>query len=687
MKFKEAYRAFHPSGGKRCTLKRKTETERETLINTSLNYESIKNYDSYAGFLADGYILVDLDNKIIKDEVDILTGEIKKVETHDPNKTESKKLIEILAQAGIDTPILETDHGHHFIFKVGAYDNKLKSTGGVLTPIGFKVDYKLGRNYDYECIKLNGVERTIINDTSNIADIPLWLVANNILEKKIKTIIETQGINGRNDSLISYKYLLFKAGYEKTIIDFILDVINEYLFYEPLPVKEMDTIKREENIEPNEEINVNKEAKPFLYPNKNGVLTVSTEKLAQYIINKYDFISLNGVPAYNNGICYKYTPKRKDIEKLMYKEYKAISVNKLNEAVNKFQWELEEKEEDKNYIALKNGLFNFNSFLLEPPNKNIIVARYIDVEYKPETKTFEVLNYLNDLVQGDLETIEVIKKHLGHAIYSKNIAQRVLLIKGNRGNGKTQFFKILEIFFGKENSSSLKLVEFNEKFKMIETVGKMVNFGDDISGQPLPETDTFKSVTGGGSIMVEEKGKQPVNYQDIKLDCFFNCNKLPKISDPQGAVLRRLNIIEFNNNFSMEKGNNDPYIVEKMTSKENLEAWLLLALDGLKQVIKDKGIARTAKTLEILEEYHKSNNPILDFIDEKLGDSPEKVVNFLMDKTTREIYMEYDIYCSFSNMKPLTQRNFTNEILNIYPDLAVRKTNGLRKYTKNYKNR
>ena len=86
MKFEKAFRGFYLSKGdkgKEPILKYKTDEQLKDFNNRLVGYnEADKQFNSFVGYLADDYVLVDLDNKDSQGE-------------YDSNKTESKKLIEI----------------------------------------------------------------------------------------------------------------------------------------------------------------------------------------------------------------------------------------------------------------------------------------------------------------------------------------------------------------------------------------------------------------------------------------------------------------------------------------------------------------------------------------------------------------------------------------------------------------
>lgn len=200
MKFEKVFRGFYKSKGdkgKVPILKYKTDEQLKDFNKKIVGYDRAnKEFDSFVGYLDDGYILIDLDNKDDKGE-------------YDSNKSESKKLIEILEHLGVKTPIIETPHGHHFYFKCS--NKNLTSVSGVYSLIGLKVDYKLGSKYGCACMKALGEVRPVINDTGEVAELPTFLLNNKVLNNTLKELEDIKASTGGRNSFISkYKYQLLK---------------------------------------------------------------------------------------------------------------------------------------------------------------------------------------------------------------------------------------------------------------------------------------------------------------------------------------------------------------------------------------------------------------------------------------------------------------------------------------------
>ena len=665
MKFEKVFRGFYKSKGdkgKIPVLKYKTDEQLKDFNKKIVSYdEANKQFESFVGYLADGYILIDLDNKDSKGE-------------YDTNKTESKKLIEILENLGIKTPIIETPHGHHFYFKCN--NKNLTSVSGVYSLIGLKVDYKLGSKYGCACMKALGEVRAIINNTGEVAELPTFLLNNKVFNNTLKELEDIKSSTGGRNSFISkYKYQLLKNGYDELITYQVLEIINNYIFDEPLPMKELTTLMRQEHIEASQDTSGTKEDS-FLYYNDKGKLKVHTRKMAEKMVNDYSIIKIDNYLFSYTGTYYRRC-MIEDIERAIYRLHKDITTNELKEVLKKIQLGTEIKKENLSYIALNNGIFNLDTLELEPFNKDKITTVYMDIDYiddvdiiTGEPSNSLIKNYILELVQNDFNLFTVICEFLGQALYRKeNILQKCLIIKGDRSNGKSKFLQILTKFFGTENVSTLDLKRFENRFDLSGIVGKMVNIGDDISGQYIGENSNIKKVITSEMLPIEQKGKDLFNYKPY-VTCIFSCNNMPRFDDTTKAIKRRLCILPFNNTYRPELNNINPFIVKEMTTPENLSEIFSWSVWGLRRVLRNHSLTDSPKIIELVEEFDRENDPIMTFIDDIAGDTELDLKGYFNMKDTKAVYTDYQIWCNNNGYKEMSNINFGKQLKQHIPNLT-----------------
>ena len=207
---KELYKGFVETKGKRPKVKLDTG-EYSTL-------EQVQNCNSFAGILKEDVIVIDIDDE--------------------PN---SELLMQIVEDMQLNCYVYQTSRGRHFIFK--NYQLNKCQTKTKLA-IGLEADIKCGTKIVPHALKVDGVERFLEWDCNydELAEIPKWLYP-------VKTTIDLMNLQegeGRNDILYRYILDLCRYGLSKDDARKTLEIINKYIFKDPLPQRELDTIMRDD---------------------------------------------------------------------------------------------------------------------------------------------------------------------------------------------------------------------------------------------------------------------------------------------------------------------------------------------------------------------------------------------------------------------------------------------------------
>ena len=166
------------------------------------------------------------------------------------NLEDSKIIKRIIHNKKINCIIMKTERGMHFIFK--NFDDVNSNLVGVITPIGIIVDVRSGNSNGYIIIKKAGIFRDIqfIGDKNNISKLPAFLrplrLEKNNSDKWYEKIRKCN-VGARNSNLTSFKGLLNFMDTKKIIK--VLNIINDFVFTEKIPEKEMKSICNPAKIE------------------------------------------------------------------------------------------------------------------------------------------------------------------------------------------------------------------------------------------------------------------------------------------------------------------------------------------------------------------------------------------------------------------------------------------------------
>lgn len=573
------------------------------------NYNQVKLLPEFAGILAEETILIDVDDF-----------------------EQSEILFKIVNDLKLKCRVYKTTRGKHFLFK-----NTEQQTCKTHTKvaIGLTVDIKVGIKNSYEVLKFNGKEREILYDTEEYELVPKWLFP----IKTKQDFLDMESGDGRNQALFNYILTLQSNDFTENESRECIELINKYILKDSLPSSELEVIIRDESFK-----------KPTFYKGN----TFLFDKFATYMKNQFHIIKINNqLHLYEDGI---YVTGQDKIESKMIEVVPSLNRAKRSEVYAYLNLLIRRniRTLDANLIAFKNGVYNIEDDSFTDFSPDYIITNKINWNYNPSAKSELAETTLKKFACNDEKIETLLKEVIGYCFYRYNELGKAFILTGDKSNGKSTFLDMISYLLGQENISSLDLAELGERFKTAELFGKLANIGDDIKGDFIPDLAIFKKLVTGDRVNAERKGQDPFEFNNYS-KMLFSANKIPRVKDETGAVLRRLIIVPFNAKFDKNDKDYDPYIKYKLRSDEVMEYLILEGLKGLKRVLKNKGFTISEKVETELQEFDEMNNPILMFI----RDNDEKDIR---NHTTNEVYLNYTEYCRESGLNPLGKIEFSRQM-------------------------
>ena len=383
------------------------------------------------------------------------------------------------------------------------------------------------------------------------------------------------------------------------------------------------------------------------YLDENG--KVKPELFSQYLIDELEIVIFDTklysrdreITAYKK---YNLIENSEDLERLMVKILPSIKSRQRIETYKFIRLQAPKmREPPYTMIAFKNGVFDLEKKDFICPDEDLIFLNVIPWDYEvnaPSTPFIE--KYLDSITCGVEELKIVLLEFIGFIFYRNNNLRKALLITGDKHNGKSKFFKLLEVIVGKENSrADMTLERLNSRFGLFDIKGKSIVVCDDVDGGYIKETGLLKKIITGDALTGEEKGgkTQSFNYNGKLL---ISANEIPRFNDKTGALASRLIVVPFKANFKPGSPNCNPLIDEEFKKEENIKYLIKLSMDNLFNVLNNKGFTSTKETQIMLKEFEYENNPVLEFIEHQQVTYGEE---FYILKPCNDIYEDF---CDFN---------------------------------------
>ena len=602
------------------TTNGKQATEPFKNRNDFKSYDEIKGEKSFAGILSQTAVLVDIDDA-----------------------EQSEILLDIVDDLNVKCRVYATTRGKHFLFRNNGVDGCKTHTK---IACGLTADFKVGTKNSYEVLKYDGKERKIVYDILDGEEydtIPKWLFP-------VKSTIDFMNMSegdGRNQSMFNYILTLQNAGLTVEECRQTLQIINDYVLKNPLSESELNTIMRDESFNA-----------PIFFDGKTFLFDV----FARFLIAQHNIIKINGrLHVYRDGV---YSDGYNFIESDMIRHIPTLTKQKRSEVLAYIDLLIEGDTQiaSAEYIAFRNGIYNLNTNQLIAFDPSIVVTNKIDHDFVEGAYYEKTDKTLDKLACGDKEIRALLEECVGYCFFKRNELRKCFVLVGNKSNGKSTYLDIIKELLGERNCSSLDLSEFGNRFSPASMFNKLANIGDDI-GDSFIDGGTaaiFKKVVSGDRIRGEFKGQTEFFFNPY-CKVLLSANDIPRIgkSKSSDAIIDRLIIIPFDATFSSKDADFDPYIKYKLRTEESMQYLIQLGIAGLRRVLATRNFTGSSKVEKELSEFEKNNNPVLMFF-EDLNRSE------IVGQPTKDIYLQYQVFCSENNFTPMSNIEFSKQINKYY---------------------
>lgn len=567
------------------------------------------------------------------------------------------------------TRAVKTERGGHLYYSV-PQQMRLYNKTNVRTYNGLVVDYKTGNGGKkaMAVVKQNGVMREIINtvELDNLPPLPVDLYP---LYGKTDSLEDLDDGDGRNDAIFKHAKLLKDKNVEDTDIGRIVNFINNKVFKTPLPLDELKaTIGSAMTGESN-----NNEIDIFTI-DKKGNQKLDEKKLAVWSINELDlhyyaghihFINEEKTRFFKSDMANK--TLMAEIQKRLIKKGLNITIKQAQETevINQIKYgmiiggkmNLTDEIEEKVYpVQFRNGwILNNNKDMLKM--SGVFTPFNMNVDYDPDARDKNVINFINWFCQGDKELIGLFEEILGHILMTEKFPHHIFFFIGNTGNnGKSTMINMIENWTNNLHST-VALEQFEKTENLALLIDKLVNCGDDIKASMIEDSRAMKTITSGNKILCRPLYVNPFEFRPAST-LIFSCNEIPFFKDKSGGVARR--VVCFPCDAQVEDGKRDMDIDYKLSTDSAKSTLLNLALKGLKRIYDNHGqLTKVDAVTQATEKYLLESDNIAMFFEETNVDS---MCDDLANNTFTKLYVIYSDYCKESGYYAVSKKKFSNRL-------------------------
>ena len=302
-------------------------------------------------------------------------------------------------------------------------------------------------------------------------------------------------------------------------------------------------------------------------------------------------------------------------------------------------------------ILLENGILNLQTKdLFEFTSKKIFFTK-IPAKYEPGKNCPNIEKFFEDILR-DKEDIKVIYELFGFCLLKEYKFEKAFMLLGNGRNGKSKTLTLLKLFLGVENTCSIPLGQLkSDDFSISELHNKLVNLAGDLSNVDLKETGMFKSLTGRDPVNAKRKFLSDLKFTNFA-KMVFACNDLPRVYDTSKGFWSRWVLLEFPFEFiktdeykklgegkRLWKKIDEPDIIKKIVSRDELSGLLNKSLEGLDRLLKNKDFSYTKGSQEVKDLWVRKSDSFMAFCLDRLIEDGENSIS------KKDLRKEYSKYC------------------------------------------
>jgi P4 family phage/plasmid primase-like protien len=278
--------------------------------------------------------------------------------------------------------------------------------------------------------------------------------------------------------------------------------------------------------------------------------------------------------------------------------------------------------------------------------------------YLPEAKCPRWNTFIEQITAQDPKRQENLQFIAGYALFSDCRHEKIFVLTGEGGNGKSMFTAVLQRLFGEENVTHITPQGITEAFERIHLRSALLNITGEIKSDLSSTEEILKQLASGEPIQACYKGKDFIHFKS-RAKLIFCCNGQLRASDTSEGLSRRLTIIDFPCKFVEYPDPEDTYQFERdinildrlLPELSGIFNW---AYQGYKDLLRYGEFTETNEQAQLMDNFRKASNPIEVFVADLMDNPVWKITN-------AEMYKKYRYWCEDNGHRPLASVRFHME--------------------------
>ena len=315
-------------------------------------------------------------------------------------------------------------------------------------------------------------------------------------------------------------------------------------------------------------------------------------------------------------------------------------------------------------LNVANGLLDLKALKLADHSSEHRSTLQLPVRYDPQATCPRWDEFVAAVMPG---CEAFLWELVGFMLVPESPIQKIILLYGKGGNGKSTLLGAITTLIGSNNVSNVTLQDLSggDDYASAELFGKLENIFADLPARNIGDTGLLKAVTGGDEISAQFKFKDRFEFKPFA-KLIFSANALPKVADNSVGFWDRVQIVPMEQLFrGPEADVAQSELLSKLRDPAELSGALNKALEGRARLNANKRFSEPARSRELKDEMRGKVGPVEQFLrDETRGASTGQV-------ETQVLLERFNAWAQEHGYPEKTAGQFGKELANLRPKVQT----------------
>lgn len=276
----------------------------------------------------------------------------------------------------------------------------------------------------------------------------------------------------------------------------------------------------------------------------------------------------------------------------------------------------------KDLIVFNNGILNVKEYLrgvaesdyFLPHTPDLFSTVALPFAFDPTAACPNWTDFCNSSLGDESAKVQLLQEWFGYCLTPDTSQQKMMYFRGLSGAGKGTALHVLQKLIGQGQGAATSFSELAGDFGLSPLVGKQIcTIGDarTPSGKSMRGLELLLTLTGEDMVQVNRKNKDQLSDVMLIARITIASNSFIEVPDHEGAMARRLLLIEWTRSFA---DNADIHLREKL--EQELPGIAIWALEGLRSLRQRGRFTTPESSVAAMADWRSGNSPLAAFIEE-----------------------------------------------------------------------